>query len=77
MFWTRVRDYFTRDALYEYESVFTDVDEAVEDVQYMVNEGRIPVVSGTFEVELYDTHPDVPGSRLVGRRRLRFDEDGA
>ena len=81
-FWVRVKDRSTARTLYEYHSVFTDISEAVEDVRLMVEEGRLIDVADRsrewvvvepvdYVVELFDTHPDVPGSKLVGRRILR------
>lgn len=71
MFWIRVKDRFTGEVLHEYSSVFTDIHEAVEDVISMILEGRIPYAHRKCVlVELFDTHPDVPGAKMVGRRLI-------
>jgi len=81
MYWIRVKNRSTGKILYEYHSVFTDVDEAVEDIRLIIEEGRlIDVIDRKGEwivdrpigyiVELFDTHPDVPGSKLVGKRQM-------
>lgn len=71
MYWIRVRNRDTGDILYEYSSVFTDVDEAVEDVNRMVEEGKIPYTSGGYTIDIFDTHPDIPGVRPISRRGVR------
>lgn len=70
MYWIRVTDRFTDEVLYEYNSVFTDIDEAVEDVRRMTEEGVIPYARRGYMVKLFDTHPDVIGAKRVGERLL-------
>ena len=70
MYWIRVRDKYTGETLHEYHSVFTDMDEATEDVYRMIGEGRIPYMYLGYIVEMFDTHPDVPGSKMIDRRYL-------
>lgn len=81
MYWIRVKDWDTKRVLYEYSSVFTDKDEAFEDVNRMVQEGGLidivdrdgewgVVRPARYLVELWDTHPDTPGSKRVGSRIL-------
>lgn len=68
--WIRVRNRHTNEVLCEYESVFTDVDEAVEDVYRMIGEGRLPYLYLGYLVEIFDTHPDVPEVRKIATRKL-------
>lgn len=70
MIWIRVRDRYTNEVLYEYHSVFTDTEEATEDVYRMIEEGRIPYLVRGYLVEFWDTHPDIPGAKKVGWRKI-------
>lgn len=70
MLWVRVKDRYTDEVLHEYSSVFTDIEEATEDVYRMIEEGRIPYLYGGCLVEFWDTHPDIPGAKKVGWRKL-------
>jgi len=69
VYWIRILDGVARKTLYEYDSVFTDADEAAEDAFRKIIEGAVPspIVSG-YRVRVYDTHPDVPCSKLLVER---------
>lgn len=69
-YYTRIADRHTGEQLYEYDFTFNNTDEVIEDVYKMVQEGFIPYLVHGYTVEIYDTHPDVPGAVVLRTEKL-------
>ena len=70
-YWIRVRDRLSGKILYEDTSIFSEADEALEDINRMMEEGRLPYTSEGYTVDLFDVHPDIPWARPIRRRGVR------
>ncbi len=65
-YYVRIADLYTGRIVYEYDSTFSDTDEAIEDVRRMIVEGfLLSLEQPGFTVTVYDTHPDVPGVTAI------------
>ena len=70
-YWVKVRDRSSGQTLYEDTSIFSDANEALEDINRMIEEGRIPYTGEGYTVDLFDIHPDIPWARPIKRRGVR------
>lgn len=72
MYFVRIEDSRTSEPLYEYNSVFSTSKEALQDAEYMIGEGSIPIAEYGYIVRVYDTHPDIPGVRQIASRGIHI-----